>query len=847
MNYGKRGARKRKDAFSRSVSARHHRTVLVLKIVMIVFLAVVAAVICSGVIFIASVIREAPAIDAMDASPSGYMSTVLDTDGNVTAELVSSGSNRIYASIDEIPKYLQDAFVAIEDSRFYEHHGIDVKGILRAGVKGLTSGNFSEGASTLTQQLLKNNVFDNWTNETNIERIKRKIQEQYLALQLEKQVSKSWILENYLNTINLGQNTLGVQSASRRYFGKDVSDLTLSESAVLAAITQNPSRYNPLTHPDENRKRRAKVLRDMLKQKYISQEEYEEALKDDVYARIQLYDSEEYTGNVTSYFVDALTKEVLSDLQTELGYTESQAYDALYRGGLTVYSTQDSRIQEVCDTEANDSANYAGAEKVSFSYALTVEYDDGETVNYSEQSLIRYFKEKTGNSTYSINYSTEEEAQNAVNTYRESVLDKGGRVLGENLTFIKEPQVSVTVMDQSTGEVKAIVGGRGQKSGSLILNRATDTQRQPGSTFKIVSVYAPAIDSGQYTLASAVLDEPYAYETGQKIQNSDHRYRGWTSIRSAITNSVNVVAVKTLTDISLEKGYDYLQKFGFTTVTEDDMTQAMALGGLTHGVKNIELNGAFSAIANGGIYKEPSLYTKIVDHDGNILLEKEPESHRVIKESTAYLLTSAMQDVIKSGTGVAANFSGMSIAGKTGTTNENRNAWFAGYSPYYTCVVWGGYDDNSSLTSTRYPRVIWKKIMEQLNSGKTDVGFQRPDNIVQETVCSVSGMKPVKNLCSETYTEYFAQGTQPEQECSTHVRTTVCTESGMLAGKYCPLRLKKYGVFVKVPGNTDTGQITEENLVRDSICTVHTEDSDRGFLGNIFENIDSYIHGNEGE
>ena len=245
MNYGKKDTDRRSKEFSRASYGKKRIAVLIAKIAMILFLLAVAAVVCVGLFFVKGVIDAAPDIDIKDAVPSGYMSTVLDSEGEVTAELVSSGANRIYATIDEIPLDLQHAFVAIEDARFYEHHGIDVKGILRAGVKGLTSGSFSEGASTLTQQLLKNNVFDNWTNESGMQRVVRKIQEQYLAMELEKQVSKEWIMENYLNAINLGQNTLGVAVASERYFGKDVSELTLSECAVLAAITQNPSRKNP--------------------------------------------------------------------------------------------------------------------------------------------------------------------------------------------------------------------------------------------------------------------------------------------------------------------------------------------------------------------------------------------------------------------------------------------------------------------------------------------------------------------------------------------------------------------------------------------------------------------------
>ena len=302
----------------------------------------------------------------------------------------------------------------------------------------------------------------------------------------------------------------------------------------------------------------------MLDQGYIGQEEYDEALRDDVYSRIETNNQKELEsgGNITTYFVDALTEQIIDDLQTELGYTESQAYKELYSGGLTIYSTQDSKIQKICDKEANDDSNYAGKAEVSFSYALTIELDNGETKNYSEQTLRTYFQKKTGNKDYSINYSSEEKAKAAISEYREAVLkENGGTVLGENITFNRQPQAALTVMDQSTGYVKALVGGRGAKTGSQTLNRATDTIRQPGSTFKIISTYAPALDTGKYTLATSILDEPYTYENGKQVQNVDHRYRGYVTVREAIADSINVIAVKTLTDITPQTGYEYVKNF----------------------------------------------------------------------------------------------------------------------------------------------------------------------------------------------------------------------------------------------------------------------------------------------
>ena len=343
MNYGKKSTQKReKELTSKSTMIRKKFYVIFCKSLLVCVFAVMVIGACSGVGVIRGIIASAPTIDDIVATPTGFLSTVLDANGNQTATLVASGSNRRAVTIDEIPKNLQHAFVAIEDERFYEHNGIDVTGII-----GVASGfHFSEGASTITQQLLKNTVFTSWTSESSMaDKFERKFQEQYLALQLEKVVDKDWILENYLNAINLGQNTLGVGVASERYFGKDVSDLTLSECAVLAAITQNPSKYNPITNPQENSKRRMKVLNNMKDQGYISQEEYDEAVADNVYDRIQLVNIESETNSINSYFVDELTDQVIQDLVEQKGYTETQAYKALYQGGLTIYSTQDPEIQ----------------------------------------------------------------------------------------------------------------------------------------------------------------------------------------------------------------------------------------------------------------------------------------------------------------------------------------------------------------------------------------------------------------------------------------------------------------------------------------------------------------------
>ena len=699
MNYGRKStAKKEKELLSKGTMIRKKFTVIFAKTLLVCLIAFTVVGGCAGYGVYKGIVDSVPDIHDIDATPTGYLSTVLDNQGNETATLVASGSNRVYVTIDEIPLDLQHAFVAIEDARFYEHNGIDITGIVRAGITGITSGRFSQGASTITQQLLKNNVFTDWTSESSFaDKMERKIQEQYLAIQLEKVEDKDWILENYLNTINLGQNTLGVQAASQRYFNKDVSELTLSECAVIAGITQNPSRYNPVSNPDANAERRTKVLNNMLDQGYIDQAAYDTAMADNVYDRIQIVDSETASDNINSYFVDALTEQVIDDLMEVKGYTETQAYKALYEGGLTIYSTQDPSIQQICDEEVNNTDNYGSETKYSCSYRLTIQKADGTYQNYSEQTMLSYYQGK--NSKYNIDFDSKEAVDAAIEQYKADIMEDGDMIVpnGESITYTMQPQASMTVIDQSTGEVKAIVGGRGDKTANKTLNRATDTKRQPGSTFKILSAYAPALDIGGMTLASVQDDAPYTYSNAAHtpVNNYDKSYRGFTTIREGITYSINIVAVKTLTDIGVDIGYEYLQNFGFSTLCDSDRTQALALGGITNGVTNLELTAAYATIANGGTYTKPRFYTKILDHDGNVLIDNTPQTHTVLKETTAWLLTNAMEDVLTNGTGRPAHFNGIPQAGKSGTTSSDRDALFAGYTPYYTCVVWGGYDDNA--------------------------------------------------------------------------------------------------------------------------------------------------------
>ena len=730
----------------------------------------------------AGVIDNAPDVNDIDIMPLGYATFLYDDQGNQIRKLAAPNSNRLPVTLDQIPEDLQHAVVAIEDERFYEHNGIDVKGILRAGVKAITTGDFSEGASTITQQLLKNNVFTNWTSESTwLEKFTRKFQEQYLAVQVEKKTDKNTILENYLNTINLGAGAYGVQAAARQYFDKDVWDLNLSECATLAGITQNPTRFNPIVNPENNQKRRKEVLQHMLDQNYITKKQYKAALADDIYSRIQAAQEKNSSteNTVYTYFEDELTDQIINDLMNIKGYTKTQATNLLYSGGLKVYTTQDSNIQTILDEEYADPSNYPDEVQYELDYALTVTDPDGNQVNYSKEMLQLYFQNE--DPSFDLLFDSPEEGQTYVDRYKENILANGSKVVAERVNFAPQPQSSMSVIDQQTGYVKALIGGRGEKTASLTLNRATDTTRQPGSTFKIVSTYAPALNEKGMSLATTFEDEPYEYPDGSPVNNATRSYNGTTTIRTAIQNSINVVAVKCLEQVTPELGLQYLDNFGFTTLAHgteadtdangnvwSDANLATALGGITRGVTNIELCASYAAIANGGTYIKPIYYTKILDHSGNVLIENTSAGRSVIKESTAYLLTSAMEDVVKKGTGTACQLDNMAVAGKTGTTEAYNDLWFVGYTPYYTCAVWSGYDNNEKLPdyARNFHKTLWKKVMTRIHEGLPEKDFTKPASVEKLSVCSETGLLPRAGC--PVITEYFDVGTMPTEYCEEH-------------------------------------------------------------------------------
>lgn len=880
MDFSKKGIENKQHyikSTSRRLISKIRITIFHLFIVSVVGLAIIGSFAAFG--YVKGLIDSAPDISQIDVIPQGYTTKVRDREGNIVEYLVGVNSNREYVYLKDLPEYIKYCFVSIEDERFYEHSGIDVRGIFRAGFVGLTSGDFTQGASTITQQLLKAQIFNGGMEVKLVDKLERKIQEQYLAIQLENKLDKDTIMEYYLNTINLGSGSLGIQTAAKKYFNKNAKELTLSEAATIAAIAQLPVYLNPINYPERNKVRRDEILEKMLEQGYCSQQEYNIAMADDVYTRIQTVNSEQDTTRYYTYFTDELIEQVIYYFQKELGYTEAQATNLLYSGGLDIYSTQDPVIQKICDDVYSDEEYFPkmGVSYWELTYALSIQKKDGSTIHYHDNDLLKFYKDypdpdklyvDQDGSKFSLLFLDKEDMQQKIDDFREAMMEPGDIKLAEKATMILQPQSSFVVMDQYTGEVVAIVGGRGEKKGNRVLNRATNTVRQPGSTFKVLSTYLPALDSSGFTLASVKDDSgPYYYPgTDNEVSNwtSKQEYKGLTTMRQAIYDSMNIVTVKFLSEVTPQVGYDYLLKLGFTSLIESqkledgrvvsDINLPMALGGLTKGVSNLELTAAYAAIANGGIYTKPIFFTKILDRNGNVLVNIKSKKEQVMKASTAWLLTNAMEDVVKKGTGTNVKLTAidMPVAGKTGSTSNYNDLWFSGYTPYYTATIWSGFDNNRSQTDRSYPRKIWKTIMERIHieKGLEKKDFTMPDSIVTARICTKSGKLAKDGLCNDksvantTRVEYFAKGTEPTEDCDVHVKAKICTESNAKATDNCPVSSIKEKVFL----------IKDENAITDDTkyllpkieCPIHKKknifEDEPGFPDTIYPNALSNLN-----
>ena len=644
--------------------------------------------------------------------------------------LYSDGENRIWIDLENIPQYMQDAAVAIEDKRFEKHKGVDLIGTVRAILSTLT-GRGVQGGSTITQQLIKNVTGDDQVT------VKRKVTEIYRALELEKRYDKDQILEAYLNRIYLGQSCSGVEAAARTYFGKSVSELSLAQCASLIGITNNPSQYGPFEGEwsrEQNRKREILILDAMLEQGKITQAEYDAAKAEEViftngYSNTGNYygeavvdtsedqQQEEATPAVAqyksrnSYFTDALIDDVIEALMDEYGYDYETAESALFNKGYKVYTTQNYEYQKIAESVFEDLSNTP--------YTRT--NSKGET---------------------------------------------------------EQLQGAITIIDPYTGYVVAMVGGTGSKVYDRSLNWAT-TVRPCGSAAKPISTYAPALDRGIITGASTIDDYPVLELNDSPYPKNDNgRFQGLVTLRRALVQSLNTCAVRVCMELGTWNSYDFMtSRLGFTTLTQSDSEQvgAMALGGYAKGVTTEEMAAAYGAFVNEGIYTKPRTFTRVEDSNGNVILENEIQSNVAMKASTAALMNSILHDVVNGGTGSAAYFSGMTLAGKTGTTNDLRDRYFVGYSPYYVGACWVGYESNSRVsTSGGNPAaILWNKVMSQIHEGLENKSFFSCSDLVQVSVCADSGMLATA-LCeqdprgSRVRTEWVAVDNQPQAMCTMH-------------------------------------------------------------------------------
>ncbi len=745
-------------------------TVIMLLFLMVIIVSVFAVAGAAVGAYVA-IIQSIPDLGLEGIQPRTYTTVIYNNNGAELSKLHGE-ENREYATLENIPKNMQNAIMAIEDERFYIHDGVDMRGILRAAYATI-SGKQLQGGSTITQQLIKNTITQKTHND-----FKSKLKEIYLALKYEKELntllgskeaSKDYIMELYLNTIPFGHGYSGIQVASEGYFGKEAKDLDLAECACLAGITNNPTKYSPRSNPEKNKERQTIILNYMLAQGLITQQEYDAAIVEDVYAKIKgganIVTNSDGTSDVSlihSYYEDALIDQISEDLQRIYNMSPKQAANVIYNGGLQIYSNFDPRIQKIVDTTMlNDSLFPRPVYSIDVDYRVSTR---NNTTNEETNSEYRQFT------------STREQGEAWVASKRaeiEASLPADEVIFAENASYTVQPQCSMAIIDYHTGEIKAVGGGRGKKTVNRGFNRATDSKRQPGSVFKILAAYTPALDLGKINAATNLVDEPYSTADKYTPRNWwGKSYRGAMSVRTAIMDSANVVAVKTMVETGIDVCYDYLLNYGFTTLSDDNHA-ATALGGLSYGVTQVELAAAYGTIANGGQYLRPMFYSKVLDHDGNVLLENRQEPVQVLKPSTSYIITQLMTSVINDGTGTAAKFtkSKMPLAGKTGTTTDSKDLTFVGYTPYYVASIWYGFDryDNDKVESMdgfdqKLHMNVWRTVMEQVNEGLEVKDFEVPDGVVKAKVCRYTGMQAGANC--PAVEEYFVDNETIHTPCT---------------------------------------------------------------------------------
>ncbi len=621
-------------------------------------------------------------------------STVKDSDGKTIAKLGSEKKKKTI-DYDKIPKNLKNAYVAIEDERFYSHQGVDAKRTLSAiGSYIIHFGSSSYGGSTITQQLVKNITGDGTDS------IKRKISEWWKAWQLETCLSKDEILDTYLNIIYVGPSIYGVETGAQYYFNKSVESLTLEECAFLAGINHSPNSYNPFSSDNTEgiTKRTKTVLAKMKELEYINESEYNTAIKKvDNGLKFKKGEVTADSG-IYSYHTDALIPEITEDIRKKFNISETFATNYINMAGLTIYSNQNTSIQK--------------------------------------QTEIEFEKKK-----YVL------DSKNAVDS----------------------SQAAMVIMDHKTGYVVACTGGLGKKTKARTFNRATQSVRQTGSAIKPIAVLAPAIDKKIIT-ASTILDD-----TEQDFENNYHptdysKSLGKITVRRAVESSQNIPFVEIMEKLTPKTSIKYLEKMGITTLTEKDNSLPLSLGGLENGISPLQMAGAYATIANDGKYIEPTFYNKIERKNGYVILKPNQKTKNVFSKEVSYILKEILTQPVlgEKGTATYCKISGVDVAAKTGTTDENYDRWLCGFTPYYTAITWYGFDKNESINfNQRNPAgLIWANVMSRIHTGLKSATFEKPSAITECTICAETGER-ARADCKNTYTEYFLWFTAPNL-CSKH-------------------------------------------------------------------------------
>ncbi|NLT58569.1 MAG: hypothetical protein GXX99_06360 [Clostridiales bacterium] len=671
-----------------------------------------------------------------------YTSFVYYTDRKTGEEKVLETlydtENREWVDLVNIPKHMQDAAVAIEDERFWKHKGVDWKRTLAAVANLFTGSSSRFGASTISQQVIKNVTGDDDYS------MMRKIEEILRALNLHKRYSHEEILEFYLNTAYFSQNTNGVQAAAKVYFDKDVSELSLAESASIIGITQYPGLYDPFRNPEKNKERQELILWKMRELNLITNEEYQASKAEELH--FQADKQQEQLRQVQSWYVDKVITDVLRDLQDQKGYTRSYATNLLYSGGLKIYAAIDVDIQRIMDEKFIDMSTFP-------------------TLGGEEQ-----------------------------------------------------PQASMIIMDPYTGAVLGIAGARGEKTAARIFNYATDAKRQPGSTIKPLAVYAPGIEYNVVTQGSVYDDAPVVIEKKfpRNYDSSYASYKGRMDVKEAVYRSYNTVAMAALIDLGVERSFNFIHdNLGVTSLVRREVVggqvktdmdlSPLSLGGVTFGVTALEMSAAYCSFVNKGTYNAPYTYTKVLANDGSVLLEHKESPTVAMSAETAYLINDLLQGVVSYGTGTAAQLSNMAVAAKTGTTSDDVDRWFVGYTPYYVGVVWFGYDQPRTIrySGTNPALQGWRAVMREVHKDLPYRSFfAQPAGIVSASYCLDSGMQPT-DACrndprgSRVATANFKKGTTPTEPCNMHVPVTLCSDSHMIASPYCPRTYTAYMLNIK--------------------------------------------------